>query len=58
MNARDFDYGVGDDVDNAVRQLRAEIVERLEQAALRATDAHREVRNAYEVAIRIARESR
>ena len=58
MNARDFDYGIGDDVDNAVQRLRAEIVARIRQAASLDVDAPRQVRHAYEVAMEIAKGAR
>jgi len=54
MNARDFDYGVGDDIDTAVQRLRAEIAAQIRQAASSDTDAPAPVRRAYERAVLIA----
>lgn len=53
-DTRDFDYGVGDDLRAAQRQVRAEIAARIRQAArLDPVGTPRE-RQVYEVAARIA----
>jgi hypothetical protein len=54
MNTRDFDYGVGDDIDNAVQRTRAEIAARIRQAASSDVDAPSYARRIYDLAIRIA----
>jgi hypothetical protein len=54
MNTRDFDYGIGDDVDNAVQTARAAIVAQIKRAAQVDADASIQVRRAYEVAVQIA----
>ena len=51
---RDFDYGVHDEVRNAVDQLRGEIAARIRQAANSNPTATREDRYAYELAAQIA----
>ena len=53
LSARDFDYGVHDEVRNAVEHLRGEIAARIRRAALR-PGATRADRSAYELAARIA----
>jgi hypothetical protein len=52
MNVRDFDYGIGDDIDCALQQLRATIAAQIRQAIGPETDPR--IRNAYERAIEIA----
>jgi hypothetical protein len=54
LNSRDFDYGVGDDLYNAVERLRMEIASRIRRSASLHTGATREERAAYELAARIA----
>ena len=51
MNVRDFDYGIGDDIDGARQQLRATIAAQIRQAIGPETDPR--IRNAYERAIQI-----
>ena len=58
MNMRDFDYGTGDDIDDAVQKLRAEIAAQIRRAALADIDAPGQVRHAYEIAVRIAEGAR
>jgi hypothetical protein len=54
MDARDFDYGIGDDIDTALQQLRAEIAAQIRRAASNDIDAPTSVRLAYERAVLIA----
>jgi hypothetical protein len=54
MSSRDFDYGVGDDLYNAVERVRLEIASRIRWAASLQSGATREERAAYELAARIA----
>ena len=51
MNVRDFDYGIGDDIDCALQQLRATIAAQIRQTIGPKTDP--QIRNAYERAIQI-----
>ena len=54
IDSREFDYGVGEDLRAAQRQVRAEIAGRIRQAARRdATGTPRE-KQVYELAARIA----
>jgi hypothetical protein len=54
LRSRDFDFGVGDDIDNAVQQLRAKIASGIRQAARVNRIATHAERLAYEMAARIA----
>ena len=54
LRTRDFDYGVHDEVRNAVEQTRGEIAARIRRAAYSSPTATREDRYAYELAARIA----
>ena len=51
---RDFDYGLGDDLRNAVREAKTEIAAQIRRAARAEGDAAPAVRRAYEAAARIA----
>ena len=55
---RDFDYGIGDDLDNAVQSVRREIAAGIRRAAARHTTAPPEVQLAYETAARLAEHGR
>jgi hypothetical protein len=52
MNVRDFDYGIGDDVDSALQQLRAAIADQIRQAI--GPETSPQIRSAYERASQIA----
>jgi hypothetical protein len=52
-SVRDFDYGLGDDLRNAVRQAKTEIAAQIRRAARADVDVPG-VRRAYEAAARIA----
>lgn len=54
MNTREFDYGIGDDIDDAVQKIRATIVAQIKRAALVDINAPVQVRRAYELAVSIA----
>jgi hypothetical protein len=54
MRSRDFDFGVGDDIDNALQQLRAKIANGIRQEARVNRVATHGERLAYEMAARIA----
>lgn len=52
MNVRDFDYGIGDDIDSAQQQLRVAIADQIRQAI--GPETSPQIRSAYERAIQIA----
>lgn len=58
LGTRDFDYGVGDDIDTAVQQVRTEIAARIRRAADLSPEASDRLRLVYELAARIAEDSR
>ena len=52
--SRDFDYGVGDELESAVRRVRSQIADQIRLAAGSATSVTPAERLAYERAARIA----
>ena len=54
IDSRDFDYGVGDELRAAQRQVRAEIADRIRQAARLDPAGTPREQQVYEVAARIA----
>jgi hypothetical protein len=53
-SAREFDYGVGDEVDTARRQIRTTIAWQIRRAAERDPMASHQVKLAYELSAQIA----
>lgn len=58
FGSRDFDYGVGDDLHNAVERMRTQIATSIRQAAALNRTATPDVRAVYELAARIAETAR
>ncbi len=54
LTTRDFDYGVGDDIDTAVQQVRTQIAARIRRAADLSPEVGGRHRLVYELAARIA----
>ena len=54
MSPRDFDYGIGDELDNAVQQVRRQIAAGIRRTAAQHAAASPDVRLAYEAAARLA----
>jgi len=52
--SREFDYGVGDDLDAALREVRSQIADQIRQAASSASSPTGAEQLAYEQAARIA----
>jgi hypothetical protein len=57
LSSRDFDYGVHDELRQALEHLRGQIAARIRQAAKVNPDMTRQDRHLYELAARIAEDA-